>query len=79
MKQCDVILVPCSDWEATHRVDKQWLRLEKNDVVLSITDFREVYQAGYNRCNDEWDGAMNHHAVNHPDFEAYCKSKGIQL
>jgi len=76
MKQCDVILVPCSDWEATHRVDKHWYRLEKKVIVLTLEELREVY---FDAVNSWIEGAEPGHSnFLRKEFDDYISSKGIQ-
>lgn len=88
MRLYEEIYIPCQDEdiEAIGMVSGPYVAEfpikvhSKFDViVLTIEEARALFQAGYDRSTDEWDGSFNQHSVNQPDFETYLKSKGIDI
>jgi hypothetical protein len=76
MKQYEKILAPCSESEATHRVDGTLYRQEIYKIVLSAEELREVWQNGVFFGNGEGGNADQTDTKN---FKTFLQSKGITL
>lgn len=81
MTKYDSILTPCSESEATHRVDKNLYKQQVNVIVLTIEEALDIWKAGMKRATDIAKLAIRNEEGNPdaPDFKTYLTSKSINI